>query len=602
MFSKMKEFFRVLGEFKQIIPVLKYKFPLPDESASLAHSFEKSVAKYANKNFLIFEEDQLSYDEANKSANVLANFLSSEGVQHQDRVVLFMQNRTDYVISLLALNKIGAIGVLINNSLTGAPLIHCINSSDSKKCIVGEELTQELSDVLSDINITDKDDIYWVEDSKTIQTPEWATNLRSSLDYSKNENLVETDNVTAKDTAFYIFTSGTTGVPKAAIFPNAKIVAASFNISNTGYRMTHEDRLYNCLPLYHSTGLMLGLAAVIHSGASVFVRRKFSASMFWKEAQRYQTTTFIYVGELCRYLSFQEPCEDEKNNPIRAMVGNGLRPDLWDCFRDRFGVERICEIYGASEGACMFMNGLNKDKTIGMTNATVVLLKYDVASDELIKNDDGLCIEAEDEMPGLLAVKISPDSPYNGYTDKKKSEKKILRNVLEEGDAWFNSGDLIKTMDVGFSVGQKHYQFVDRIGDTFRWKSENVSTNEVAEIINQYSQVNMANVYGVQIPNAEGRAGMVAFNCDLNEFNWDNFAEYMSDALPSYARPVFVRIIKELETTGTFKLKKNELRDEAYHLDKVSNDKVFIKKPGTNSYVELDNETYQDIANGSVPF
>lgn len=602
MLAKVNEFFRVLGEFRHIIPVLNYKFPLPDEAASLAHSFQKSVEKYADKNFLIFEEDELSYDEANKSANVLANFLSSEGIEHQDRVVLFMQNRTDYVISLLALNKIGAIGVLINNSLTGAPLIHCINSSDSKKCIVGEELTNELSEVLDDINIKDKNDIYWVEDSKTIQTPDWATNLRSSMDYSKNENLTETDKVTAKDTAFYIFTSGTTGVPKAAIFPNAKIAAASFNISNTGYRMTSDDCLYNCLPLYHSTGLMLGLAAVIYSGASVFVRRKFSASLFWKEAQKYQTTTFIYVGELCRYLSFQEPCEDEINNPIRAMVGNGLRPDLWDCFRDRFGVERICEIYGASEGACMFMNGLNKDKTIGMTNAKVALLKYDVASDELIKSDSGFCIEADHETPGLLAVKISPDSPYNGYTDKKESEKKILRNVLEEGDAWFNSGDLIKSMDVGFSAGQKHYQFVDRIGDTFRWKSENVSTNEVAEIINQYSQVNMANVYGVQIPNTEGRAGMVAFNCDLNEFNWDSFAEYMSDTLPSYARPVFVRIIKELETTGTFKLKKNELRDEAYHLNKVDNDKVFIKMPGTNSYVELNSETYQDIENGSVHF
>ena len=602
MLAKVNEFFRVLGEFRHIIPVLNYKFPLPDEAASLAHSFQKSVEKYADKNFLIFEEDEFSYDEANKSANVLANFLSSEGIEHQDRVVLFMQNRTDYVISLLALNKIGAIGVLINNSLTGAPLIHCINSSDSKKCIVGEELTNELSEVLDDINIKEKNDIYWVEDSKTIQTPDWATNLRSSMDFSKNENLTETDKVTAKDTAFYIFTSGTTGVPKAAIFPNAKIAAASFNISNTGYRMTSDDCLYNCLPLYHSTGLMLGLAAVIYSGASVFVRRKFSASLFWKEAQKYQTTTFIYVGELCRYLSFQEPCEDEINNPIRAMVGNGLRPDLWDCFRNRFGVERICEIYGASEGACMFMNGLNKDKTIGMTNATVALLKYDVASDELIKSDNGFCIEADHETPGLLAVKISPDSPYNGYTDKKESEKKILRNVLEEGDAWFNSGDLIKSMDVGFSAGQKHYQFVDRIGDTFRWKSENVSTNEVAEIINQYSQVNMANVYGVQIPNTEGRAGMVAFNCDLNEFNWDSFAEYMSDTLPSYARPVFVRIIKELETTGTFKLKKNELRDEAYHLNKVDNDKVFIKMPGTNSYVELNSETYQDIENGSVHF
>ena len=602
MLAKVNEFFRVLGEFRHIIPVLNYKFPLPDEAASLAHSFQKSVEKYADKNFLIFEEDELSYNEANKSANVLANFLSSEGIEHQDRVVLFMQNRTDYVISLLALNKIGAIGVLINNSLTGAPLIHCINSSDSKKCIVGEELTNELSEVLDDINIKDKNDIYWVEDSKTIQTPDWATNLRSSMDYSKNENLVETDNVTAKDTAFYIFTSGTTGVPKAAIFPNAKIAAASFNISNTGYRMTSDDCLYNCLPLYHSTGLMLGLAAVIYSGASVFVRRKFSASLFWKEAQKYQTTTFIYVGELCRYLSFQEPCEDEINNPIRAMVGNGLRPDLWDCFRDRFGVERICEIYGASEGACMFMNGLNKDKTIGMTNATVALLKYDVASDELIKSDNGFCIEADHETPGLLAVKISPDSPYNGYTDKKESEKKILRNVLEEGDAWFNSGDLIKTMDVGFSVGQKHYQFVDRIGDTFRWKSENVSTNEVAEIINQYSQVNMANVYGVQIPNTEGRAGMVAFNCNLNEFNWDSFAEYIDNALPAYARPVFVRIIKELETTGTFKLKKNELRDEAFHLDKVNKDLIFFRMPKSDTYSMLNDETYQKIKNSIISF
>ena len=602
MLAKVNEFFRVLGEFRHIIPVLNYKFPLPDEAASLAHSFQKSVEKYADKNFLIFEEDELSYDEANKSANVLANFLSSEGIEHQDRVVLFMQNRTDYVISLLALNKIGAIGVLINNSLTGAPLIHCINSSDSKKCIVGEELTNELSEVLDDINIKDKNDIYWVEDSKTIQTPDWATNLRSSMDYSKNENLTETDKVTAKDTAFYIFTSGTTGVPKAAIFPNAKIAAASFNISNTGYRMTSDDCLYNCLPLYHSTGLMLGLAAVIYSGASVFVRRKFSASLFWKEAQKYQTTTFIYVGELCRYLSFQEPCEDEINNPIRAMVGNGLRPDLWDCFRDRFGVERICEIYGASEGACMFMNGLNKDKTIGMTNATVALLKYDVASDELIKSDNGFCIEADHETPGLLAVKISPDSPYNGYTDKKESEKKILRNVLEEGDAWFNSGDLIKTMDVGFSVGQKHYQFVDRIGDTFRWKSENVSTNEVAEIINQYSQVNMANVYGVQIPNTEGRAGMVAFNCNLNEFNWDSFAEYIDNALPAYARPVFVRIIKELETTGTFKLKKNELRDEAFHLDKVNKDLIFFRMPKSDTYSMLNDETYQKIKNSIISF
>ena len=162
--------------------------------------------------------------------------------------------------------------------------------------------------------------------------------------------------------------------------------------------MTHEDRLYNCLPLYHSTGLMLGLSAVISTGASVFIKRKFSASSFWAEVQKHQTTTFIYVGELCRYLSLQEPCEEEKNNPIRSMVGNGLRPDLWDCFRGRFGVKRIAEIYGASEGACMFMNMLNKDKTIGMTNATVALLEYDVASDELKRNSDGFCLKTIQDL------------------------------------------------------------------------------------------------------------------------------------------------------------------------------------------------------------
>ena len=603
MLNNVKEFFRVLGEIKYILPTLRYKFPEPDDTASLANNFEVMVEEHGEKNFIVFEGEELSYNQANEAANILASFLVKEGVAHQDRVVLFMQNRSDYVISLLALNKVGAIGVLINNSLTGDPLIHCINSSDSKKCIIGEELTEVFKDVMSDINIKDSKDIYWCEDNKTIETPDWATNLKSSLDQSKIQNIKETEKVTAKDTAFYIFTSGTTGVPKAAIFPNSKIVAASVNITHGGYRMTHEDRLYNCLPLYHSTGLMLGLAACISVGASIFIKRKFSASSFWAEVQEHQTTTFIYVGELCRYLSLQEACPEERNNPIRAMVGNGLRPDLWDCFRDRFEVERICEIYGASEGACMFMNILNKDKTIGMTNADVVLLEYDVASDELKRSSDGLCEKITDEMPGLLAVKISPDSPYNGYTDKKESDKKILRDVLEKGDAWFNSGDLIKKMDVGFSLGQAHYQFVDRIGDTFRWKSENVSTNEVAEILNQSPEVNMANVYGVKVPGCEGRAGMVTFNkTPGKEVNWSELSSYISDQLPSYARPVFIRVTDKIDTTGTFKLKKNDLREEAFHLDKIDEDIIFVKKPGLSEYVALDNSFYELIQNDQAGF
>ena len=602
MFKKIKEFFRVLGELKYIIPLLKYKFPDPDDNESLAHSFEKTVEEFGNNNFIFFEDESWSYSETNKAANSLANKLIEDGVTHSDRVVLFMENRPDFIISILALNKIGAIGVLINTSLTGKPLIHCINSSDSKKCIVGAELAASLEAVLDEINIKDKEDIYWVEDGDRFICPEWALSLKPLLDDSKDENLAITNMVTAKDTAFYIFTSGTTGVPKAALFPNSKIIAASINISKGGYRINDSDCMYNCLPLYHSTGLMLGLCACVQVGAATFIRRKFSASAFWKEAKQFNTTAFVYVGELCRYLSFQDPSEEEKDNPISSMVGNGLRPDLWDCFRNRFNVERIIEIYGASEGNALFMNLLNKDETIGMTNARVALFEYDVAEDKLVRDTESKFIEVDEGQPGLLLVEIGPDAIYNGYTDKKASEEKVISNVFEEGDRWFNTGDLVKTMDVGFSLGRTHYQFVDRVGDTFRWKSENVSTNEVAEILNAFDQVNMANVFGVKVPQSEGRAGMVAFNCNLDDFKWDEFAEFVSIKLPSYAQPVFVRIIEELETTGTFKLKKNDLREEAYHLDKVKGDKVYIKKPGENIYSLLDEDYYNIIQDGEAGF
>ena len=602
MIKNILEFFRVIGELRFIVPLLTYKWPEPDDSASLAHTFQESVDKFGEKDFIYFEDQTWTYSQTNEAANILANKLVKEGIVHSDRVVLLMENRPEFVISILALNKIGAIGVLINTSLTGNPLIHCINASDSKKCIVGAELASSIEDVLEEINVKDKTNLYWVADGKSYSCPEWASDLNNLLNKSETDTPKEIENVTAKDTAFYIFTSGTTGVPKAALFPNTKIVAASTNITRGGYRMNENDCMYNCLPLYHSTGLMLGLCACVHVGASTFIRRKFSASSFWKEAQKFNTTAFVYVGELCRYLSFQEPCEEEKNNPISKMVGNGLRPDLWDCFRNRFGVDRICEIYGASEGNGMFMNLLNKDQTIGMTNVDLTLLEYDVAEDKLKTDENGKYIEVKEHQPGLALVKIGPNAVYNGYTDKKASEEKVISNVFEDGDRWFNTGDLIKTMDVGFSLGRKHYQFVDRVGDTFRWKSENVSTNEVAEILNTFDQVNMANVFGVKVPQSEGRAGMVAFNCAINDFKWNEFSEFVSNKLPSYAQPVFIRIIEELETTGTFKLKKNDLREEAYHLDKVSDDNIFVKKPGENSYVPLDKDYYEVIMNGSAGF
>ena len=467
---------------------MRYKFPDPDDPASLAHTFQDTTNRFAERPFLYFEDEMWTYADTNKAANILATYLTSTGVKHGDRIVLFMENRPSFVISLLALNKIGAIAVLINTSLTGDPLIHCINSSDSVKCIVGAEQADALEDVLDQINITKQEDFLWSKDTDQYSLPDWAIDLQAQLDNSNDKNLDETNSVKAKDVACYIFTSGTTGVPKAAICPNQKLIAASVNIKMAGYRINEKDCMHNSLPLYHSTGLMLGLCAVVQAGASTFIKRKFSATSFWDEVQKYNTTALVYIGELCRYLANSEPRQAEQNNPLKVMVGNGLRPDVWDTFKDRFQVNRIVEIYGASEGNALFMNLLNKNKTIGMTNADVALIEYDVAEDEVLKTDDGFCKRILNHDPGLLIVRIGPNAVFNGYTDAQATEKKILRNVFDEGDAWFNTGDLIKTVDVGYSLGKTHYQFVDRIGDTFRWKSENVSTNEVGEILNGYKR------------------------------------------------------------------------------------------------------------------
>jgi len=312
--------------------------------------------------------------------------------------------------------------------------------------------------------------------------------------------------------------------------------------------------------------------------------------------QAWQTNSFVYVGELCRYLVTQAPSDAEKNNPLQKMVGNGLRPDVWDEFKSRFDVDRICEIYGSSEGNVTFLNLLNKDRTIGTTSVDIALVKYDVNEDAIVRDDAGRCELAKFGEPGLLLGKITDITPFDGYTNAEATNSKIVENVQETGDRWFNTGDLVREIDVGFAMGLKHYQFVDRTGDTFRWRAENVSTNEVGEVLNSHPQINMANVYGVEVPGTEGRAGMVAFTFDADtDFDLDSLRTLVDTQLPDYARPVFVRLQQDTEITVTFKLLKGKLREQAYHLDRVGKDRVYVRHPRSGDYRVLDDAFYQMI-------
>jgi citronellyl-CoA synthetase len=415
----------------------------------------------------------------------------------------------------------------------------------------------------------------------------------------------EINNVTIGSVAFYLFTSGTTGLPKAAVVTHKRIFTGAQFSHTALLRLKRNDRVYNCLPLYHGTGLIIGLSAAFNAGAATVIRRRLSVSAFWDDIRKYQCTSFIYIGEFIRYLMAQPSRKDDGDNPIRSIVGNGLRPDIWVDFKERFNIDRIGEFYAASEGNGGFANVFNKDCTVGLGISPVKIIQYDVENDEIVKDSSGRCIEVTEGDPGLLIIEVTETSKFDGYTSKEDTDKKLLRNCFSDGDLYFNTGDLMRTLDVGFAYGQTHYEFVDRIGDTFRWKSENVSTNEVGEIINNFSEVVSTNVYGVEIPGTDGRAGMAAivFNDGIgsDQIDLGALSQHINENLPSYARPIFIRVLEELPTTTTHKLQKNELREQAFHPDRVEQE-LLVRDPSTGQYRKLDSDFYDHIMRREIAF
>ena len=527
------------------------------------------------------------------------------GVNRGDCVAMFMQNRIDFVVAIVGIGKIGAIAGMINTNLTRKPLVHCINLIESKKCLFGQELTESLAEVRDELNLEEGKDYLCVADVDSGPQPNWAIALDSKDESASTDNPAEAPDIRMGETAYYIFTSGTTGLPKAAVVTSKRVLPAAGMSSDFLMRLNRDDRVYNCLPLYHGTGLMIGLVAAFHAGAATVIRRRLSVSKFWQDIRKYNCTSFVYIGEFIRYLMSAPAQENDADNPVRSIVGNGLRPDIWIDFKERFGIERVGEFYGASEGNGGFANVFNKDCTVGLPIAPVKLVEYDVANDEIVRTPEGRCIEVPAGDPGLLLIEVTEKSKFEGYTDDGASEKKLVRGAFEDGDIYFNSGDLMRTVDVGFSYGQKHYQFVDRVGDTFRWKSENVSTNEVGEIINHHDDVIFTNVYGVEVPGTDGRAGMAAIvfkeGKDIGSVDVESLSKHINNNLPTYARPLFIRILPELPTTTTHKLQKNDLREQAFHLDQVEED-LLVMKPGTDAYVRLDTDFYDEIMQRNVRF
>jgi fatty-acyl-CoA synthase len=574
----------------------------PDSRYSVGDRIEALANSRGDHPFVRFEGRSMSYGELNEQANRLAHFGLERGLRPGDVVALLMENRPEYVATWGGLAKIGVTSALLNTNLKGHALAHALEAGGTRRLLVGSECLEALATLGEDAPPGLQ---VWVapEPDQHPALPAGALDLARELadQPAENPHASVRAEVRAGDPLAFIYTSGTTGLPKAAKMSHLRFTTTGVASQVAGFGA--GDTMYCALPLYHSAGGAMAVMAVLNSGGTLALRRRFSASEFWHDVTRFRATAFQYIGEFCRYLLNQPERAEERSHRLRFAIGNGLRPDIWERFQERFALPRIVEFYGATEGNIALVNYDNRPGSVGKRPPAIVgqprLIRYDVETDEHPRTEAGLCIECKPDEVGELVARI-PDDPnrargrFEGYTSKDATEKKILHDVFEPGDQYFRTGDLLRCDDRGY------FYFIDRIGDTFRWKGENVSTQEVAEALTVFAGVELINVYGVEIPGHDGRAGMAALTmADGVEFDPNAFRELAERSLPSYARPVFVRIKREADLTGTFKLRKVDLQREGYD-PAATPDPIYVRDDRAGSYVALTAERLEALHRGEL--
>jgi fatty-acyl-CoA synthase len=576
-----------------------------DRTASIARNPERILStvieevssRSGDSPALLSDHESLTYSGLVERSNRYARWALSQNLAKGDTVCLMMPNRPEYFAIWLGITKVGGVVALLNTSLIGAPLAHCINTAAPKHILVAAELAAGLSTALAGINPGVG---IWVHGEARGS----FRRIDREIEMQRGEALSDAERrpVSIEDRALYIYTSGTTGWPKAANVSHARVMQWSHwfaGMANT----QPEDRMYDCLPMYHSVGGVLAPGALLAAGGSVVIREKFSASHFWSDVVKWECTLIQYIGELCRYLVHTPQSPDDFAHQVRMACGNGLSPSIWAAFQSRFRIPRILEFYAATEGGVSLFNVEGKCGAIGRVPAYLkhrfspVLVRFDHEKEAPARGTDGLCIrcapnEAGEALGQVLNDSSNVGSRFEGYTDRQASEERVVRNVFEPGDVFVRTGDLMRKDKEGF------FHFVDRIGDTFRWKGENVATSEVSEAICAFPGVQQANVYGVRIPHTDGKAGMATLVTD-NGLDLERFRAHLADYLPHYARPLFIRIRNHMDVTGTFKYTKTSLTREGYDPTATS-DELYFNDPEQQAFIPLSTTLYQRIQNGEI--
>ena len=545
---------------------------------------------------LISADESFTYAQLAARANMYARWAIAQNLAKGDIVCLIMPNRPEYLAIWLGLTSVGVVVALINTQLRGASLVHCIDAVTPAHVIVAAEFSLHVQSLTA--GLQGRPTIWCHGGDSAFQRIDHTIAKLSGTALTTSERR----RITIADRALLIYTSGTTGLPKAANVSHRRLLSWSLWFAGL-MNISPLDRVYDCLPMYHSVGGIVATGAALVRGGSVLIHDRFSTHQFWNDIASGGCTIFQYIGELARYLVNAPPHPREREHRLRLACGNGLRGDIWEKFQARFAIPRILEFYASTEGNFSLYNVEGKVGAIGRVPSflrhrfPLTLVKFDDQSGAPLRGKDGFCVrcgigEAGEAIGRIRDASARAGAEFEGYNKAEQSEQKVLRDVFERGDAWYRTGDLMRSDDSGF------YYFVDRIGDTFRWKGENVSTSEVAAAIGAFPGVKEANVYGVRVPGTEGAAGMAAITCSGN-LDLAALHKHLAAWLPAYARPLFLRVADRLEATATFKHTKTNLQREGFD-PAATSDAIYFDDPAKKAFVRLDAALFARITAGGV--
>jgi len=545
---------------------------------------------------ILSERETFTYGGLASRINRYARWALENGVDVGDTVCLLMPSRPEYLAAWLGITRVGGVVALINTQLVGASLAHCIDVARARHVIVAADLADVFRCASADLDSAPR---VWIHGSGDESCIGRLVDRQDGSRLSASEKR----HVTIEHCALLIFTSGTTGMPKAARVSHRRVLNWGSWFAGL-VNATSDDRMFNCLPIHHSVGGVVATGCMLVTGGSVVLAEKFSAGRFWDDIVRWNCTLFQYIGELCRYLLKAAPSLNENQHRLRLCCGNGLQRQVWEEFQARFAIPRILEFYAATEGNFSLYNVEGKPGAIGRIPSFLTrrfpaaIIRFDANAGVPLRTAEGFCVACEQGEPGeaigRIGVADDAGGRFEGYTDPVETERKILRNVFAQGDAWFRTGDLMMRDEQGF------FYFVDRVGDTFRWKGENVAASEVASAITSCAGVVDASVYGVTVPGIEGRAGMAALVVG-DHFDLTGLHRHLQTRLPAYARPLFIRIRSALDTTETFKQKKQGLISEGFDPRAIA-DPLYFADAARGTYVSLDAGLHARIANGAIRF